>query len=119
MLPQVMDPFVRKLVLRLLDQGSPLSRNRHFHTFETPEGKQALRLFKRLRALQHDLQKCQRAGGQSQVAVTKRPQGPIQIEITLTKLRSKRVATLNEEEFELLCRWPEVGELLTQANSKA
>lgn len=119
MLTRTMDPFVRKLVLRLLDEGSPLSRNRHFHTFETPEGKQALRIFKRLRALHHDLQKCQRAGGQSQVAVTKGSTGPVQIEIRLSALRSTRVSTLDEEEFELLCRWPEVGLLLTQTNSKA
>ena len=66
-----MDPFVRKLVLRLFDEGAPLSRNRHFHTFDSPEGKQAMRISRRLRALQLDIAKCKQAGGESRVVATR------------------------------------------------
>ena len=41
-----MDPFVRRLVERLQDPEQPLSRNRHFHTFDSPEGRTALRVFR-------------------------------------------------------------------------
>ena len=46
-----MDAFVRRLVERLLEPSEPLSRNRHFHTFETPEGRRALKLARRLRGI--------------------------------------------------------------------
>src|SRR5438045_1366398 len=36
-----MDPFVRRLVQRMSDPKRPLSRNKHFHTFESPEGRAA------------------------------------------------------------------------------
>ena len=62
MLPRRMDPFVRRLVQRLHDPKRPLSRNRHFHTFATPEGQRALRTSRRLRSLQRDILACQASG---------------------------------------------------------
>lgn len=50
-----MQAFVYRLVERLVDDGPPLSRNRHFHTFDSPEGKQALRIARRLRSVARDL----------------------------------------------------------------
>ena len=58
-----MDPFVRRLVERLNDPARPLSRNRHFHTFDNPDGQQALRIARRLHALRQDIEKCLREGG--------------------------------------------------------
>jgi hypothetical protein len=107
-----MDPFVRKLVLRLFDEGAPLSRNRHFHTFDSPEGKQAMRISRRLRALQLDIAKCKDAGGDSRVVVTKDADGVVRVEIKLEHLRSTRFSTLDEVEFELLLSLPGVREAL-------
>jgi hypothetical protein len=109
-----MDPFVRKLVLRLFDEGAPLSRNRHFHTFESPEGKQAMRISRRLKALQLDIAKCKEAGGGSSVVATKNDEGVVKVEIRLEHLRSRRLTTLDEVEFELLRQLPGVSELLGQ-----
>jgi hypothetical protein len=97
-----MDPFVRKLVLRLFDEGAPLSRNRHFHTFETEEGKRAIRLSKRLRALQADITKCRAGGGAPRLTRSNDANGEVKIEIELQSLKSKRLTTLDEAEFELL-----------------
>ena len=107
-----MDPFVRKLVLRLFDEGAPLSRNRHFHTFDSVEGKQAMRISRRLRALQADIAKCRQAGGDSRVEATRDAEGVVKIEIRLEHLRSKRFTTLETEEFELLCNLPGVRDAL-------
>src|SRR3990167_6300676 len=107
-----MDPFVRKLVLRLFDEGAPLSRNRHFHTFESPEGKQAMRISRRLRALQLDIARCREAGGDSKVVTTRDGEGAVKIEIRLEHLRSKRLTTLDEVEFELLRQLPGVKDML-------
>lgn len=96
-----MDPFVRKLVLRLFDQGTPLSRNRHFQTFETPEGKLAMRLSKRLRALQKDITTCRDAGGTPQVTRSERD-GDVTVQIVLEHLKSRRTTRLDEAEFDLL-----------------
>ncbi len=109
-----MDPFVRKLVLRLFDEGAPLSRNRHFHTFESPEGKQAMRISRRLKALQLDIARCREAGGESKVMATRDDAGVVKIEIRLEHLRSRRLTTLDEMEFELLKNLPGVRELLEQ-----
>lgn len=109
-----MDPFVRKLVLRLFDEGAPLSRNRHFHTFESPEGKQAMRISRRLRALQLDIAKCREAGGDSKVVTTRDGEGAVKVEIRLEHLRSKRLTTLDEVEFELLRQLPGVKDMLEQ-----
>lgn len=105
-----MDPFVRKLVVRLFDEGSPLSRNRHFHTFESPEGKQALRISRRLRALQADIAKCRDAG--TPVSVARSASGEVKVELHLVHLKTTRLATLDEAEFELLGMLPGVREAL-------
>jgi len=105
-----MDPFVRKLVMRLFDEGAPLSRNKHFQTFETPEGKVALRLSKRLRALQHDIAACRREGGRPRITRST-SDGVVKVEIALEHLKSKRLTTLDEAEFELLRALPGMREI--------
>jgi hypothetical protein len=101
-----MDPFVRKLVVRLFDEGAPLSRNRHFHTFESPEGKSAMRISKRLRSLQQDIIACRAAGAPVKLVRAQRERGQLILEITMSHLKSRRLTTLDEDEFELLCRLP-------------
>lgn len=103
-----MDVFVRKLVLRLLDEGAPLSRNRHFHTFDTEEGKRALRISKRLKALQADIKKC-RAEGSTPEITTEREGDAVKVHIALKSIRSSRHTTLEQAEYELLQQLMERG----------
>jgi hypothetical protein len=99
------------LVLRLFDEGAPLSRNRHFQTFETPEGKTAMRLSRRLRALQKDITTCRDAGGKPRVTKSE-TDGVVKVEIAFEHLKSKRLTTLDEGEFELLRLLPGMRESL-------
>lgn len=103
-----MDVFVRKLVLRLFDEGAPLSRNRHFHTFETDEGRRALRISKRLKALKADITKCRAEGGEP-VIVTTHEGDVVRVHISLKSLKSSRQTTLEQAEYELLQRLLERG----------
>ncbi len=107
-----MDPFVRRLVERLFDPAQPLSRNRHFHTFDNVEGRAALRVSRRLKALQRDLATCARAGGTSQVHTSRGEGDAVKVELRLDSLKAHRVTLLEEAEFELLCRLPGVREAL-------
>lgn len=102
-----MDPFVRKLVLRLFDEGAPLSRNRHFHTFDTPEGKQAMKISRRLRALQQDIEKA----GPEGVRLSPAGDGS-RLELRLQQVRSTRTTLLDAAELDLLCLLPGVRRAL-------
>jgi len=96
-----MDPFVRRLVERLFDPGQPLSRNRHFHVFDNPEGRKALRVSARLKTLQRDVKACLSARGPDAVRV-RRVEGGYEVELDLTHLGGRRVAKLDEAELEIL-----------------
>src|SRR5690606_38782445 len=50
-----MHALVHRLVERLTQGGPPFWRSRHFHTFESPEGKLALRIARRLRSVARDI----------------------------------------------------------------
>lgn len=101
-----MDSFVRRLIQRLLSEGQPLSRNRHFHTFDTPEGRTALRTARRLRALHRDVQRCLAEGGR----VTLLPHaghGPARaLELCIAHRVGTHRAFLSKEEVELLRQVP-------------
>lgn len=101
-----MDPFVRRLVERLNDPSHPLSRNRHFHTFDNPEGKQALRISRRLQALRHDIEQCQREGNQPIARTLDPKNAQKQVELELVGIKSRRRTVLEADEFELLCQMP-------------
>lgn len=103
-----MDPFVRQLVARLLDPAAPLSRNRHFHTFEDELGKQALKVSRRLKALEQELREIEVRGGRTRAAVTE-ANGRVQVVLELEHLSLKRSALLEPAEFELLCTLPAAG----------
>ncbi|MFP2927949.1 hypothetical protein ACLESO_22670 [Pyxidicoccus sp. 3LG] len=107
-----MDPFVRRLVERLHDPSKPLSRNRHFHTFDTPEGRAALKVFRRLRSLQKDILACQAEGRLARISRRASPQGDYRIELLMERLSGRRVSVLQAAEFELLAALPGVRDAL-------
>ncbi|MBL8952887.1 MAG: hypothetical protein JNK82_19065 [Myxococcaceae bacterium] len=96
-----MDPFVRRLVLRMADPTRPLSRNKHFHTFESPEGKAAMKVFRRLTALRKDINACEKAGGTWKVEQHE-ADGKLKVELTLMSIRARRTVVLEPAELELL-----------------
>jgi hypothetical protein len=108
-----MDRFVRRLVERLVAEGRPLSRNRHFHTFETPEGRTALRVARRLRALQRDVTRCLEEGGA--VTLQARPGHPPAraLELCIAQKVGTHRAYLSREEVELLRGLPGLSEALS------
>ncbi|HVE82399.1 MAG TPA: hypothetical protein VND93_06115 [Myxococcales bacterium] len=115
-----MDPFVRRLIQRLHHPSVPLSRNRHFATFDTPEGRAALRISRRLKSLQKDILLCRGEGGQVRFTRQDDPErgngeGEHRIELTLQRLRGRRVAMLAGAEFELLRELPGVREALVES----
>ncbi len=107
-----MDAFVRKLVERLLDESHPLTRNRHFATLETPEGKKALRVSRRLKALRLGILAAQRAGGASTAVVRQDAAGEVRIELRFEQLGARRMTLLEEDEFAILERLPGVAGVL-------
>jgi hypothetical protein len=113
-----MDPFVRRLVQRLLDPAQPLSRNRHFHTFQSDEGRVALKTTRRLLSLQRDLQTCRDEGGVARAVLrADEPRGWL-IELRLKRQRGVRSTWLAAEELELLRSLPGVAELLPLAQTE-
>ncbi len=107
-----MDPFVRRLVQRMLDERRPLSRNRHFHTFATPEGKLALRTIRRLRSLQADILACAEEGQPARFVRHEVEEGEHRIELRLERLGGRRTSRLHPAEFELLLELPRVRSIL-------
>lgn len=106
-----MDAFVRRLVERLLEPSQPLSRNRHFHTFETPEGKKALKLARRLRGLARDVRRCAERGSPPDV---RRDEAREEVRIALhfDVLAARRTAYLTPDEYALLRRVEGMAEAL-------
>ncbi len=109
-----MDPFVRRLVERLFDPSSGLSRNRHFHTFDNDEGRAAWKITKRLRALATDIDACHKDGGRPSISRSTSARGEVRVELHLERLKTKRSTRLEEAEFELLLKLPGVKDALDQ-----
>ncbi len=107
-----MDPFVRRLVERLHDPSKPLSRNRHFHTFDTPEGRAALKVVRRLRSLQKDILACHAEGLRARIFRRANGKGEHRIELLMERLSGRRVSLLQPDEFELLTAMPGVRDAL-------
>ena len=113
-----MDPFVQRLVQRLLDPARPLSRNRHFHTFDTPEGRSALKVSRRLRSLQRDILACHAEGRPPRVGRGEGPGGERRIELHMDRIQGRRVSHLLDAEFELLRELPGVREALGEPEAE-
>ena len=106
-----MDAFVRRLVERLLEPSAPLSRNRHFHTFETPEGRRALRLARRLRGLARDVRRCAEGGARPRLRLDESSRS-VSVELRFEELAGRRTTTLSREEYGLMLRIPGMAERL-------
>ncbi len=109
-----MDPFVRRLVERLHDPTRPLSRNRHFHTFDTPEGRSAMKVSRRLKSLQRDIMACHKEGSRARFFRQVGPDGQTRIELQMERIQGRRVSLLHDAEFELLAQLPGVREVLEE-----
>jgi len=111
-----MDPFVRRLVERLNDPSRPLTRNRHFHTFETPEGQLALRVSRRLKTLRRDILACDAEGKAPIVRFHADGEGQHRVELRFDSIQGKRTSMLRQSEYELLTELPGVREALSRGN---
>jgi hypothetical protein len=114
-----MDPFVRRLIERLHDPARPLSRNRHFHTFQTPEGQRALKTSRRLLSLRKDILACRGEGGSIAVLSAGGEEGERRVELRLARIRGKRSAVVTADELELLVQLPGVREALEATGNAA
>jgi hypothetical protein len=112
-----MDPFVRRLVERLFEPGHPLSRNRHFHTFENSEGRRALRIRRRLEVLKQALDDCRAAGKTPRVTRTTDEDGRGTVELRIEGAQGTRTSFLEDDEFELLLRLPGVRAALAASEA--
>jgi hypothetical protein len=101
-----MNAFVEKLVWVLLEESPLLSRNRHFHTFDNPEGRYALRLARRLKSIRQSLRDCQKARGTVEIV-----RGEL-IELKIHCPPTHRSSTLTEAEFKLFLEFDGVKEAL-------
>lgn len=107
-----MDAFVRRLIERLHDPSRPLSRNRHFHTFDSPEGRRALATSRRLKSLQRDILACAKEGQRPTVERRTDDAGELEIQLRFDAIQGKRSSRLRGAEFELLRALPGVVEAL-------
>lgn len=110
-----MHDYVRRLVTRLSETDRPLSRNKHFHTFDTPLGRRALKLSRQLRSLAQDIVAQAGQGGALQLERQTEPDGKVRILLHLSRLKAKRTAFLSEGEWELLLQERGVRETLERA----
>lgn len=99
-----MRDFLYKLVERLHHEGRPLSRNKHFHTFEEAGGRRALRIDRHLRDLEAQLARLMARGERPRVREL--PARGAQLVISDPRLLVVRTATLTAEEVALLLRHP-------------
>ncbi|HEY0838665.1 MAG TPA: hypothetical protein VGD74_00625 [Vulgatibacter sp.] len=100
-----MHSFVYRIVERLTADGPALSRNRHFHTFVSPEGRQALRVARRLRSIARD------AAAASAMRVDFAPSAEGEVLLEIPIVAGVRKATLAAAEWELLRRMPAMREV--------
>jgi hypothetical protein len=83
--------FIERVVLRLRAERG-FSRNRHFATLSSPEGRRALRIHRHLRSIERDL------AAAASVSVGRDAE---RVRITLEGRRGRRVAWLSASEFRL------------------
>ena len=99
-----MREFLYRLVERLHDEARPLSRNKHFHSFEPGETRRALRIDRHLRDLERHLAALMEHGERPRVRALK--DGGIQLVLRHPTLSVVRTATLTPEEARLLAEHP-------------
>lgn len=97
-----MEEFVERVVQRLREDPG-FSRNRHFLTFSSPEGKRALKIHRQLRSLERDLTRA------SSATVDRAAD---RVRLTLRSKAGRRTSWLTEAEFRILCTSPFVRSVL-------
>ena len=98
-----MREFLYRLVERLHEEARPLSRNRHFHSFQG-ETHRALRIDRHLRDLELHLAELQAQNERPRVRAL--PGGGVQLVLGHPRLAIVRTASLTAEEALLLARHP-------------
>jgi hypothetical protein len=114
-----MDAFVLRLVRRLCEPSQPLSRNRHFHAFSSPEGRRALKISRRLKSLRRDILACADEGRDAHFRRFADEDGQRRVELTLERAGGFRQSLLQEAEFDLLQDLPGVRSALEAASPGA
>lgn len=101
-----MREFLYRLVERLHEEARPLSRNKHFHSFEPAPGetRRALRIDRHLRDLERHLAVLMERGERPRIRSL--PGGGVQLVLRHPKLAVVRTATLSPEEARLLAGHP-------------
>jgi hypothetical protein len=114
-----MHDYVRRLVRRIGEAGTPLSRNRHFHTFATPLGRRALKLSRELRSLARDILAQVQDGAPLSVERRDEGEGGVRVLIQLVRLKARRTAYLSQGEWELLLQEEGVRAALERSGSSS
>ncbi len=103
-----MRAFTKRLVEMLVranrgdGEEQPLTRNRHFHTFETAEGRRALRVSRHLRSLEQELIAQLAQGNRPRISCRRNGKEIVSVEVEYRAVRGRRTAYLTREEFEIL-----------------
>jgi hypothetical protein len=103
-----MRAFTKRLVEMLIDahrapgDKPPLTRNRNFHTFETAEGRRALRVSRHLRSVEKDLIAQLAQGLSPRVTCHRNGKELVSVELEYRAVKGRRTAYLTREEFEIL-----------------
>ena len=92
----VVEDFVERVVWRLREERG-FSRNRHFLTLSSPEGKRALRIHRQLRSIERDLSRA------SSATVDRAAD---RVRLTLRSKSGWRTSWLTQAEFRILCSNP-------------
>ena len=95
-----MRDFLYRLVQRLHEEGRPLSRNKHFHSFDDAGTQRALHIDRHLRDLEAQLEVLEARGERPRVRAL--PAGGAQLVLSDPRLSVVRTATLTAEELALL-----------------
>ncbi len=103
-----MTPLAFRLLRRLRDPGTPLSRNRNLGTFESKEGRSALRTHRLLRSLERDLGNLEEPEGLRLRAEG----GRVRLMIDQPALKVRREAILERLAFDELMASSPFGPLL-------
>ena len=101
----VVEAFVERVVRRLREDPG-FSRNRHFLTLSSPEGRRALKIHRQLRSIERDLS---RALSATVDRATDR------VRLTLRSKSGLRTSWLTPAEFRILCTNPIVRSALQVA----
>ncbi len=105
-----MTPLEQRLIRRLIDDPSSMSRNRNFHTFDDPAFARARRIARHLRSIRSAVL----AAGEGCVRIV-RAGGAWSIRVLSPEAECVRDSFLADEEFDVLREDATVAELLDRA----